>query len=101
MNAEVDHWLARELPAELARRPGFQGLAIGGSHGTGAADEHSDLDLFVLVAEERLAGALRGEVDLVPETIGVDQVRYLPEFGVRAAVLSSRFGLVEFFFLTP
>jgi len=101
MNADVDHWLARELPEELARRPGFAGLAIGGSHGVGEADEHSDLDLFVLVAEDRLAGALRGDIDFVPDTIGVDQVRYLPEFGVRTAVVSSRFGLVEFFFLTP
>ena len=100
MNAYVDHWLCRELPAELARRPGFQGLAIGGSHGAGEADEFSDLDLFLLVAEDRLIEALSGEIDLVPDAIGVDQVRYLPEFGVRAAVLSSRFGLVEFFFLT-
>jgi predicted nucleotidyltransferase len=101
VNADVDHWLARELPAELASRPGFAGLAIGGSHGVGEADEHSDLDLFVLVAEDRLAAALRGDIDFVPEMIGVDQVRYLPEFGVRTAVVSSRFGLVEFFFLTP
>ena len=101
MNTDVDHWLARELPVELARRPGFAGLAIGGSHGVGEADERSDLDLFVLVAEDRLAEVLRGDIDFVPDTIGMDQVRYLPEFGVRAAVVSSRFGLVEFFFLTP
>lgn len=101
MNTDVDQWLDRELPAELARRPGFAGLAIGGSHGVGAADEHSDLDLFVLVVEEHLADALRGDIDLVPDSIGADQVRYLPEFGVRTAVISSRFGLVEFFFLTP
>ncbi|MEV6602631.1 hypothetical protein [Kutzneria sp. NPDC051319] len=101
MNADVDHWLARELPAELARRPGFEGLAIGGSHGAGEADEHSDLDLFVLVAEDHLADALCGEIDLVPEAIGADQVRYLPEFGVRTAAISARFGLVEFFFLAP
>jgi hypothetical protein len=100
MNAVLDHWLCRELPAELARSPGFQGLAIGGSHGTGEADEHSDLDLFALVDADRLAQALRGEIDIVPATIGADQARYLPEFGVRSAVLSSRFGLVEFFFLT-
>ena len=101
MHGDVDHWLTRELPAELAGRPGFEGLAVGGSHGAGEADEHSDLDLFLLVTEDHLAGALRGEIDFVPETIGVDQVRYLPEFGVRTAVLSSRLGLVEFFFLTP
>jgi hypothetical protein len=100
MNVGLDHWLCGELPAELARRPGFQGLAIGGSHGTGEADEHSDLDLFVLVDADRLADALRGEIELVPETIGADQVRYLPEFGIRIAVLSACFGLVEFFFLT-
>jgi hypothetical protein len=101
MNGDIDHWLTRELPAELVRRPGFQGLAIGGSHGVGAADEHSDLDLFLLVSEDRLPGVLRGDIDLVPDAVGVDQVRYLPEFGVRLAVVSSRLGLVEFFFLTP
>jgi hypothetical protein len=68
----------------------------------GRADEFSDLDLFVLVAEDRLPAVLRGDLDdLVPDAIGTDQVRYLPEFGIRAAIVSAALGLVEFFFLAP
>ncbi|MFC4048544.1 nucleotidyltransferase domain-containing protein [Actinomadura syzygii] len=78
------------------------GIAVGGSHGRGTADEHSDVDLFFLVTPAELTALFRTPpahlTELLPGHTAVTYPALVPEFGLKYTVMSSEIGLCDLFF---